>query len=267
MENSDIKIIKDLSYSSQPLEKLDLYLPESCQDRETVLISLHGGSWSMGDKADYEKQTLEFAKRLRLPCVNMNYVMPCDESAFDGMIADVESAMIFVKSYCRRFDLDIKRCILRGFSAGAHIALCYACLKCETSPLKICFCIGESLPGDLTFAPQGKASSFVYRGMSNITGHRINSHNRDIYIPQLEKVSPKKLVSSKTPPVLMLHGEQDYIIGYPVAVEMLESLKKTGVPCELVTFPDSGHSLDKNPELVDFYFDRVHEFYKSYAAI
>ena len=26
----------------------------------------------MGDKADYEKQTLEFAKRLRLSCVNMN---------------------------------------------------------------------------------------------------------------------------------------------------------------------------------------------------
>ena len=50
-------------------------------------------------------------------------------------------------------------------------------------------------------------------------------------------------------------------------VEMLEALRINGVPCELVTFPDSGHSLDKNPELVDFYFERVHEFYKSYAAI
>lgn len=267
MENSEIKIIKDLSYSSEPLQKLDLYLPESCTDSETVLISLHGGSWSMGDKADYEKQTLEFAKRLNLPCVNMNYTMPCDESAYDGMLSDVESAMIFVKDYCRQFKFDFKQCILRGFSAGAHISLCYACLKNETSPLKICFCIGESLPADLTFEPQGKASSFVYRGLSNITGHRINCFNRDKYISQLERVSPIKLISSKTPPVLMLHGEQDYIIGYPVALEMLEALKSTGVDCELVAFPDSGHSLDKNPELVDFYFERVHEFYKSYAAI
>ena len=267
MENSEIKILKDLSYSSEPLEKLDLYLPVNPADSETVLISLHGGSWSMGDKSDYEKQTIEFTKRLSLPCVNMNYVMPCDESAFESMLSDVESAMIFVKEYCRQFNLDFNRCILRGFSAGAHIALCYACLKKETSPLKICFCIGESLPADLTFEPQGKASSFVYRGMSNITGHRINCFNRDKYVSQLERVSPIKHISSGIPPVLMLHGEQDYIIGYPVALEVLEALKNIGVDCELVTFPDSGHSLDKNPELVDFYFERVHEFYKSYAAI
>ena len=46
--------IKDVAYGSDAAQKMDIYLPAGRIATTTkVLVFIHGGSWSSGDKSDF----------------------------------------------------------------------------------------------------------------------------------------------------------------------------------------------------------------------
>lgn len=259
-----MKIFNDLNYSTDSNQNLDFLLPENKENYDTVLISLHGGSWSMGDKSDYSKQTEEFAKRLNVPTVNMNYRM--SPSLIDEMTEDVELAMNFIIKYAKQFGCEFKKCILRGFSAGAHIAMSYAYRKKNESPLKISFLIGESAPSDLAAPLGGPAQAFICRGLTNIVGKKVTRNNWAEHVPEMEKLSPINYITPDSVPTLLLHGTEDYMVGYKTALKTLSVLQANNVPCELVTFEGARHQCEEHtPEMVEEYFSKVNSFFLRFS--
>ncbi len=261
-----MKLIQNISYGKNEAQLLDFYLPDDRENYNIVLISLHGGSWSMGDKVDYSRETEEFSKRLNVPAVNMNYRMT--PALLPEMMEDVETAMKFIIDYASQFGCHFDRCILRGFSAGAHIVMSYAYEKSESSPLPVDFVIGESAPSDLSTPLAGPAQGFICRGLSNIIGHKITKNNWAEYIDQMKELSPIYHLSSHVPPTILLHGTMDYMVGYKIAQSMYSALKKNNVPCELVTFDGLEHQLKGcNNEMVETYFGKVNNFFCEFSKI
>jgi pimeloyl-ACP methyl ester carboxylesterase len=43
------------------------------------------------------------------------------------------------------------------------------------------------------------------------------------------------------PPSLLLHGDKDPTVPYPIAVELHQKLVDTGNPCEFITMTGCGH--------------------------
>lgn len=259
-----MQIYNDLKYGSEKGQSFDFYLPENNENYDNVLISLHGGSWSMGDKADYSKETEEFAKRLNIPTVNMNYRMT--PALLPQMMEDVELCMNYVKEYAKQYGCDFKKCILRGFSAGAHICMNYAYRKKNESPLEIRFLIGEAAPADLAAPLGGPAPAFICRGLSNITGVKITRANWAEHVDIMEELSPINYITPDSVPTLLLHGTMDYLVGYKTAQKTLKVLEENNVPCALVSFEGLQHQMNGcTDEMVEEYFGKVNSFFSEFS--
>ncbi len=259
-----MQIFKDLKYGNENGQNFDFYLPESEENYDNVLISLHGGSWSMGDKSDYSRETLEFAQRLNIPTVNMNYRMT--PALLPEMMEDVTLCMEYVIECAKEYGCEFKKCILRGFSAGAHICMNYAYRKKEVSPLEIKFLIGEAAPADLAAPLAGPAPAFICRGLSNILGEKVTRANWSEHVEEMEELSPINYITPDSVPTLLLHGTMDYLVGYKTALKTIKTLKENNVPCDLVTCEGLEHQFKGcTDKMVEDYFGKVNSFFCKFS--
>ncbi len=66
----------------------------------------------------------------------------------------------------------------------------------------------------------------------------------------LRDLSPIHKVDRVTAPTIVLHGANDTNVPVVEAEQVVESLKKRGVPVEYVLFPDEGHGFRKTPNRI-----------------
>jgi len=127
-------------------------------------------------------------------------------------------------------------CVL-GFSYGGYVALAAATL---TPDLYACYIAGAA-PSDLIKMlawerkEEGSDSEFYLYWVEQI-GHP--SKDKDA----LEAVSPARLASRITHPVMLIHGEDDYIVPIEQSELMEKAMKKAGKPYEFIRLEDAGHS-------------------------
>jgi acetyl esterase/lipase len=121
-----VSIAADIPYvvrpGAQPRQtSLDVYLPAAAG--LPVVIYIHGGGWSSGDKADVGAKAAYFTAH-GFVFVSVNYRLL---SAADGTIrpaqqaADVAAAVAWVKGNIKGYGGDGARLFLLGHSAGAHL--------------------------------------------------------------------------------------------------------------------------------------------------
>ena len=123
---ADVSNIKrkwlDIAYANvSPAEKLDIYLPDEGAGVFPVIISVHGGAFMFGDKADGQlRPMLEGVKR-GYAVVSVNYRMS-GEALFPANIHDIKAAIRWVKANAVRYHMDAGRLALWGGSAGGNLA-------------------------------------------------------------------------------------------------------------------------------------------------
>jgi len=66
----------------------------------------------------------------------------------------------------------------------------------------------------------------------------------------LRRLSPIHKIDRVTAPTIVLHGANDTNVPVIEAEQVVESLKKRGVPVEYVLFPDEGHGFRKTPNRI-----------------
>lgn len=123
------KTMTDVSYGTDPLQKMDIYLPANRSTATTkVIILIHGGAWISGDKSEFTSE-LDTLKR-RIPdyaIININYrlgALPAS-NPFPTQEMDVKAAIEFVYGN-RSTYLISEKFVLMGASAGGHLALLHA---------------------------------------------------------------------------------------------------------------------------------------------
>jgi acetyl esterase/lipase len=113
---------KDITYvegSQDDKQRLDLYLPRGKQD-VPVLMFLHGGSWSMGDRALYRALGNRLAREGIAVAIPSYRLMPQHE--FPAQVEDSAAAFDWVYRNIARYGGDRSRVYVAGHSAGGHLA-------------------------------------------------------------------------------------------------------------------------------------------------
>jgi acetyl esterase/lipase len=116
-----VELVRDLLYGSDPLlQSLDVYRPLNAAGALPVLIFLHGGGWSGGDKGRDPTKGVFFA-RGGIVYVSANYRLS-PAVKHPAHAEDVARAVAWVRQNIARYGGDPGSVYLMGHSAGAHLA-------------------------------------------------------------------------------------------------------------------------------------------------
>ncbi|HXQ53950.1 MAG TPA: alpha/beta hydrolase [Stellaceae bacterium] len=114
--------IEYLRHGAKPL-LLRLYTPEG-RGPFPVVVELHGGAWSSGDRT-LEHFRHDALAQSGLAVASLDFRQG-KEGAYPLQVADINYAVRWVKAHAKEFKLDPGRVGISGQSSGAHLAMLVA---------------------------------------------------------------------------------------------------------------------------------------------
>jgi len=244
----------DLSYGSDPSQKMDVYLPAGrSTDSTRMIVMVHGGAWTLGDKADFNAYVAILKQRLpKYAIANINYRLASTTSNhFPSQEEDMKAVMQFLQQHADAYHIS-KKFVLLGASAGAHMAL----LQAYKYPTPVVLAVVDFFgPSDLvdmynSMAP-GSMNQFAMQLLLNGTP----ATNAAAYAQS----SPINFITTQSPPTIILHGEADSLVNISQSVSLKNKLLTFGVITQMVSYPGVGHEIWPDPIMHDA-FDKVEMF-------
>lgn len=111
----------DVPYGPLKDEVLDIYLPNEGEGPFPVIVMVHGGGWTDGDKNYWEVHGGIKAVPFGFAMASIRYRL-APEHPHPAQIQDVKAAIRFVKANAAQYGLDATRVAVWGGSAGGHLA-------------------------------------------------------------------------------------------------------------------------------------------------
>ena len=108
------------AYGGDPKQRLDLVKPVGIA-KPPMLLFVHGGGWSIGDKAHAAGDKARWANSKGWAFASANYRL-VPQATVEQQAADVASAIAWLRANAAKEGLDPDRIVLMGHSAGAHLA-------------------------------------------------------------------------------------------------------------------------------------------------
>lgn len=108
------------AFGTDPKQRLDLLRPASAT-KAPVLLFIHGGGWSIGDKRHAAAPKARHFTADGWAFASANYRL-VPQATVEQQAADVASAIAWLRANAAKQSLDPDRIVLMGHSAGAHLA-------------------------------------------------------------------------------------------------------------------------------------------------
>ena len=227
----------NISYGTDASQKMDIYLPPGRTAAATkVIILIHGGGWSSGDKADFAQYVDTLKKRLpAYAIININYRLATGTSnLFPTQENDVKTATEFI--YSKRTEYAISdKFVLLGTSAGGHLSLLHA-YKYST-PVKIKAVVDFFGPTDLVDMYNNPASILASPAALAAVVGATPTTNLTLY----QQSSPINFVVATSPPTLILQGGVDVVVSPSQSATLATKLQTFGVVHQYVVYPTENH--------------------------
>jgi acetyl esterase/lipase len=102
-------------------QKMDIYLPNEGKGPFPVIVSIHGGAFRMGDKADGQVNGMLEGLKRGYAVVSINYRLS-GEAIYPAQIYDVKAAIRFIRANAKKYVLNGKKIATWGGSAGGNLA-------------------------------------------------------------------------------------------------------------------------------------------------
>ena len=112
---------KEISYGSDPKQRLDYWPAGTSAKSPALIVYVHGGGWSVGDKASAAGSKPQYYNGLGLGFASLNYrLVPAVKP--DDQARDIATAIAALRKDAATLGFDPNRIIIMGHSAGAHLA-------------------------------------------------------------------------------------------------------------------------------------------------
>ena len=115
------RVVRDVAYGRDPRQRFDVYAPRDAPGAP-VIVMVHGGGWSRGDKAMANVVQAKVARWVPrgFIVVSTNYRMVPDADPVE-QARDVARAVAAAQRRAAEWGGDRTRFVLMGHSAGAHL--------------------------------------------------------------------------------------------------------------------------------------------------
>ena len=227
--------IRNVSYGTDPQQKMDVYLPAGRSvDSTKVMVLIHGGGWNTGDKSDFDifVDSMKIRDASYAVC-NINYRLALPPNLFPAQELDVKAAIEFIVNKSAEYNISNK-IVLIGASAGAHLALLQAYKY--PSPVKVKAVVDFFGPTELISLYNNPPNPLVSTLLQSVTGYTPTT-NPAIY----QQSSPVNFVTTQSQPTFILHGGVDIVVSPSQSILLKDELQAKGVPHEYILYPTEGH--------------------------
>jgi acetyl esterase/lipase len=235
--------VSDITYctmDSVPL-KMDLYFPDNADTPYQVLVYVHGGSFTSGDKSK-GSGTLDIpamtGRGYAVAAINYR-LMP--EHPFPAEVLDAKCAVRFLRAHADEYQFKTEKIGIWGGSAGGHLSAMIGLTNGDPA-----FESGEYLkesssveavvemfgPTDLT-AKMGWLQRWLLRRAFGTD---------DPHALLLRQASPVNYATEDAPPFLILHGERDTAVPVEQAQALYQELLHAEVDATLVIVENANHN-------------------------
>ena len=223
----------NVSYGNDSDQKFDIYLPANRTIETKVLILIHGGGWSSGDKSDMNGFRDIIRQDLaNVAIVNMNYrLADANNNPYPMQINDITTVINHLKSNQDEYVISDDFGFI-GVSAGAHLSLLWSYGFDTTNNIKmVCSIVG---PTNFTDPAYLNNTNTELQDILDLYG--VNPTTTF-----LEEVSPYHRATTSSPPTILFYGGQDPLIPTTQGTDMRDKLQSLGVTHQFTLYPDAGH--------------------------
>ena len=233
------KTIPDVAYGTDAAQKMDVYLPANRTTSTTkVMVMIHGGAWSGGDKTELTGFVDTMKRRLPAYAIfNINYRLSTGTAnVFPTQENDVKAALQFIFSKSADYLISDKY-VLIGASAGAHLAMLQGYkYAVPVKPKAIVSFFGPSDLTDMYNNPVG-GNPLLSLLLAQAVG-ATPATNVALY----SSSSPVTFInSSNAMPTILIHGGTDPLVNASQSIAVKNKLTTAGIPNQYVFYPTGGH--------------------------
>ena len=220
------QVASGLRFGPGPRRCLDLYAPRRPAGPLPLLVFAYGGGWNSGSRLDYHFAGRAFAALGFLTAVADYRVFP--EVQFPAFVEDFAAAANWLADHAGQYGGDPSRLVVAGHSSGAYNAIILALDPARFGSPQLAGRIEAAvgLAGPYDFYPfDVKESVDAFGGIAD---------------PELSQ--PINLVTPAAPPMLLVHGVRDTLVGDYHTVRLSKKLREAGVPVVERHYPALRHA-------------------------
>ncbi|MBD0823708.1 prolyl oligopeptidase family serine peptidase [Aestuariibaculum marinum] len=213
------------------------FLVENGNTKHPAVIVCPGGGYALLSHTKEGNKIAEWLNSLGISAFVLKYRLPSDAIMKDktiGPLQDAQEAIRTLRRNADKWQLDVNKIGIIGFSAGGHLA--------STASTHFDDKIYES--DDVSARPD--FSMLIYPVISmedGIThnGSKVNLLGKNASKELIDKYSNEKQVNENTPPTILIHATDDHAVPVENSINYYMALKEHKVPAEMHIYEDGGH--------------------------
>lgn len=253
-----VRVLRDLEYVAHGHERnrLDLYLPKQAASSLPVIVWVHGGGWTRGDKS---RVPIAWFATNGYAIAAINYRFS-QQAIFPAQIQDCKAAVRWLRANARKYGLDSAHFGAWGMSSGGHLVA----LLGTTAGVKEF----EGTGGNEDQSSRVQAvldwagpADFLTAGKKDTRTNLIGGdpeENKEKAI----RAGPITYVSKDAAPFLIMHGDRDKTVPLSQSETFAQALKKAGADVTFIVVKGAGHGGPRftNPENLK----QIEEFFRKH---
>ncbi|WP_312870269.1 alpha/beta hydrolase [Streptomyces himalayensis] len=244
VDPAPVRVVRDIAYGAALGAdlRMDLYLPPSATAPTPVIVWLAGGGW--------RNQRRGYGPRLPRLFAERGYAMAdieyrsSEASVWPAQLHDVLAALRHLQDIADAHGLDPTSIGLWGSSAGAHLALLAAFASdadgSRTAPGVRAVVAGYPPTDLLSLNDDALPGGVLGVDPSDPAWGLLGGRPSDRAATAVE-ASPARQAHPRVPPVLLLHGDADLLIGPAQSRRLHDALSAVGAESHLLLVHGADH--------------------------
>ena len=273
----NFELTDNVRYGKYERNIFDIAFPEGAKGDVSLVLMVHGGGWSAGDKSDYHSDIIRYAQS-GLVSATVNYRYVSDESDCFDILDDITAALNKIKEMGTERGINIDKMLMTGLSAGGHLSLLYSYSMQDKSPVQPAAVVSLSGPTDMSgdeavekfvYHNQMGTSEQIFELLSKFLGMEVSEDTAHAgkVLELAKQLSPLYYVNGNTVPTVICHAVNDGIVPFCNAVSLEKALTENGVDHEIVIYPTSGHVLERDPDCTKKTEELTAQYIKKYLTV